>query len=391
MKDNSTMSKLIHIDAEYKQWIQALSKRYRQSQIKASVHVNQEMLAYYWQLGRDIVQLNAEQRWGSGFMRSLSQDLKQELPDATGISRTNLYYCKKFYLLYNEGAIIIPQVEEKLGQSAEAQIVPQVEGKSQNATLPQVGTKIERLLSIVPWGHHKYIMDKCGEDTQRALFYVRQTVENGWSRAVLLNWLDSNLYERQGKALTNFSATLPEETSDLAREITKDPYDFAFAGITGKYNEKTLKAALLTNMTQFLVELGTGFAYVGREYRLQIGETENFIDLLFYNLKLRCYVAIEVKIDKFDARDIGQLGTYVTAVNHILRDPEKDNPTIGLLVCKSKDNTLAQYALESCSQPLGISEYELQKLYPTKVEGTIPTIAEIESVVNETIYTGNNK
>lgn len=362
------MSKLIHIDAEYKQWIQSLSKRYRQSQIKASVHVNREMLAYYWELGRDIVQLHAEQRWGNGFMRSLSQDLQQELPDATGLTQSNLYYCKKFYLLYNEGSIKFPQVV----------------GKLEDTILPQVGAEIQTLLSAVPWGHHRYIMDKCGEDTERALFYVRQTVENGWSRAVLLNWLDSNLYERQGKALTNFSATLPEETSDLAREITKDPYDFGFAGITGKYNETTMKAALLTNMTQFLVELGTGFAYVGREYRLQIGETENFIDLLFYNLTLRCYVVIEVKIDKFDARDIGQLGTYVTAVNHILRDPEKDNPTIGLLVCKSKDNTLAQYALESSSQPLGISEYELQKLYPTKVEGTIPTIAEIESVANDT-------
>lgn len=378
------MSKLIHIDAEYKQWIQSLSKRYRQSQIKASVHVNREMLAYYWELGRDIVELHAEQRWGNGFMRSLSQDLQQELPDATGLSRTNLYYCKKFYLLYNEQNIIVPQVGGILENVDEKQIVPQVEGQLQDAILPQVWGKIETLLSAVPWGHHKCIMDKCGEDTERALFYVRQTVENGWSRAVLLNWLDSNLYERQGKALTNFSATLPEETSDLAREITKDPYDFGFAGITGKYNEKTMKAALLTNMTQFLVELGTGFAYVGREYRLQIGETENFIDLLFYNLTLRCYVVIEVKIDKFDARDIGQLGTYVTAVNHLLRDPEKDNPTIGLLVCKSKDNTLAQYALESSSQPLGISEYELQKLYPTKVEGTIPTIAEIESVAKDT-------
>ncbi|MBR1877881.1 MAG: DUF1016 family protein [Paludibacteraceae bacterium] len=378
------MSKLIHIDSEYKQWIQDLKSRYRRSQIKAAVHVNHEMLAYYWQLGRDIVQLQAEQRWGSGLMRSLSQDLKEELPDATGLTLSNLYYCKKFYLLYNEDIIKFPQVVGKTETAADTEIVPQVGGKLQKSNLPQVGAQIQTLISAVPWGHHRYIMDKCEGDTERALFYVRQTVENGWSRAMLLNWLDSNLYERQGKALTNFSVTMPQEMSDLAREITKDPYDFAFAGVTGKYNEKTMKEALLKNMTDFLVELGTGFAYVGKEYRLPIGETENFIDLLFYNLKLRCYVAIEVKIDKFDARDIGQLGTYVTAVNHILRDPEKDNPTIGLLVCKSKDNTLAQYALESSSQPLGISEYELQKLYPAKVEGTIPTIAEIESVANDT-------
>ena len=362
------MSRLIHIDLEYKEWIQSLSKRFRQSQVKAAVHVNREMLQFYWELGHGIVRLDAEQRWGAGFMRSLVQDLKHELPEATGITRTNLYYCKKFYLLYNKNITIVPQVEGKLHSLPETSNVPQVVG----------------LISAVPWGHHKYIMDKCQGNTEKALFYVRQTVENGWSRAVLLNWMESDLYERQGKALTNFSATLPAVTSDLAREITKDPYDFAFAGITGKYNERKLKDALLHNMTNFLVELGTGFAYVGKEYRLQIGETENFIDLLFYNLQLRCYVAIEVKIDKFDARDIGQLGTYVTAVNHILRDPEKDNPTIGLLVCKSKDNTLAQYALESSSQPLGISEYELQQLYPTKVEGTIPTIAEIENVLNDT-------
>ena len=213
------MSKLIHIDSEYKQWIQSLSKRYRQSQIKASVHVNHEMLAYYWQLGRDIVQLDAEQRWGSGFMRSLSQDLKQELPDSTGLTLSNLYYCKKFYLLYNEQVIKFPQAVGKLESEDIKQNIPQVVGKSQDEILPQVGVKINAMLSAVPWGHHRYIMDKCGEDTERALFYVRQTVENGWSRAMLLNWLDSNLYERQGKALTNFSATLPEETSDLAREI----------------------------------------------------------------------------------------------------------------------------------------------------------------------------
>lgn len=378
------MSQLIHVDKEYKQWIQSLSQRYRQSQIKAAVQVNREMLAYYWELGREIVLLDAEHRWGSGFMRILAQDLKQELPEATGLTRTNLYYCKKFYLLYNQEDIIVPQVGGKLPANSSSGFVPQVEGQIEKAILPQVGAEIPALISAVPWGHHKYIMDKCPNDVNKALFYVQQTVENGWSRAVLLNWMESNLYERQGKALTNFSATLPADTSDLAREITKDPYSFAFAGVTGKYNEKKMKEALLRNMTDFLVELGTGFAYVGKEYRLQIGETENFIDLLFYNLKLRCYVAIEVKIDKFDARDIGQLGTYVTAVNHILRDPEKDNPTIGLLVCKGKDNTLAQYALESSSQPLGISEYELQKLYPTKIEGAIPTIAEIENVANDT-------
>ena len=171
---------------------------------------------------------------------------------------------------------------------------------------------------------------------------------------------------------------MPKPTGDLAQELTKDPYDFAFTGITGRYNERLLKDKLLNNITQFLVELGTGFAYVGKEYRLQIGDTENFIDLLFYNLNLSCYVVIEVKIGKFEFADAGQLGGYVVACNHILKKEGRDNPTIGILICKEKDSLVAQYALEASSQPLGISEYELAKLYPEKVEGTIPTIEEIE-------------
>lgn len=171
----------------------------------------------------------------------------------------------------------------------------------------------------VPWGHHRYLIDKFLDSPQKALFFVRQTVENGWSRDVMLNFISTDLYERQGKALTNFKRTLPDETSDLAQELTKDPYNFAFTGVTGKYNERLLKESLLNNITNFLIELGTGFAYVGKEYRIQVGERENFIDLLFYNLNLSCYVVIEVEIGKFEFADIGQLGGYVVACNHILR------------------------------------------------------------------------
>ena len=208
------------------------------------------------------------------------------------------------------------------------------------------------------------------------------TVENGWSRSLLLNFLDSNLYERQGKAITNFGRTLSDENSDLAQELTRDPYNFAFTGITGRYNERLLKDKLLNNITNFLIELGTGFAYIGKEYRLPIGETENFIDLLFYNLRLRCYVVIEVKIERFESKDIGQIGTYMVAVDHQLRTSH-DNKTIGLLICKSKDAVMARYALESSTQPIGISEYELEQFYPEKIEGILPSIGEIESKLNE--------
>lgn len=246
---------------------------------------------------------------------------------------------------------------------------------------------LEQLFSI-PWGHHTLLIDRCSDNIEKALFFVRSTVENGWSRSMLLNALSTDLYERQGKALTNFKRTLPAETSDLAQELTKDPYDFAFTGITGRYNESLLKNALLDNITKFLVELGTGFAYVGKEYRLEVGNREQFIDLLFYNLNLSCYVVIEVKIGKFEFADIGQLGGYMVACNHLLKKEGRDNPTIGLLICKEKDKVQAQYALESSTQPISISEYELEKFYPEKVEGTMPTIEEIEQGLSSRIEAG---
>ncbi len=368
---NEGIKSLSILDKDYLLWIKELSTRFRRSQIKASVRVNQVMLQFYWELGRDIVEKKAESRWGSGFMKNLSRDLKEANPDATCFSETNLLYMKNFYLLYHSYLTITPQTEEQFTQQA-------VEQK-ENTITPQLGEQIRNDIFSIGWGHHKVLIDKYSKQPEKALFFVRQTVENGWSRNMLLNFMGTDLYERQGKALTNFQRTLPEETSDLARELTKDPYDFAFTGITGKYNEALLKEKLLGNITQFLVELGTGFGYLGKEYRLQVGEREQFIDLLFYNLNLSCYVVIEVKIGKFEFADIGQLGGYVVACNHTLRKEGRDNPTIGLLICKEKDRVQAQYALESSSQPLAISEYELEKFYPEKVEGTIPTIEEIEA------------
>jgi predicted nuclease of restriction endonuclease-like (RecB) superfamily len=365
------MSRSISIlDNDYKQWIQELKTRYRSSQIKAAVKVNQEVLQYYWELGRDIMEMHAEARWGDKIINVLSVDLRREIPEATGLSRTNLYYAKKFYLLYHQ---IVPQVVGQFDKNHENT------ENEKYIIIPQVVEQLQDDLFSIPWGHHRLIMDKCSASLDKAVFYVHETLKQGWSRNVLLNMLDTNIYERQGKALTNFKQTLPDITSELAQELTKDPYDFAFTGITQTYNERLLKDALLNNISRFLMELGTGFAYVGREYRLQIGETENFIDLLFYNLKLRCYVVIEVKIRDFSSSDIGQLGSYVVACNHILKEEGKDNPTIGLLICKSKDSTLAQYALESSTQPIGISEYELERFYPEKIEGIMPTIEELEA------------
>ena len=376
-KRNKGMNKPINIlDKEYLQWVKELCKRYRQSQIKAAVKVNHVVLQFYWDLGKDICNKEAENKYGSKFYATLSRDLRNEIPDAEGLSERNLRYTKKFYQLYNQKIKILQQI----AANSESEILQQPAAKSNTELASQeLAAHIMQDLFSVPWGHQMLLIDKCSDDVIKALFYVQQVVENGWSRNILHNYIDSSLYERQGKALSNFTRTLPEVGSDLAQEITRDPYNFAFTGITKPYNERILKDALLNNITKFLTELGTGFAYVGKEYRLQIGEKENFIDLLFYNLNLSCYIVLEVKIGSFTFADVGQLGGYVVACNHLLRKEGRDNPTIGLLICKEKDRIQAQYALESSSQPIAISEYDLEKFYPEKLEGTMPTIEEWEA------------
>lgn len=347
------MSKLINTDSDYNLWISQLVERYRNCQIRATVKANEELLRFYWSTGEDIVKKKAESRWGESVINSISQDLTSALPGIKGLSPTNLGYAKRFYSLYSQLDTFYPQLVGK--------------------------TEYEQLKTVIfriPWGHQRYLIDKFYNNPKRAFYYVRLTLENGWSRAVLLNAIDMDLKEPEGKAVTNFSLTLPE--GDLAQEMTKDPYLFDFAALTKPYKEEELKLALMKNIEQFLLELGTGFAFMGREYRLVVGSTEQFIDMLFYNTRLRCYVVIEVKSIKFQPGDVGQLGTYVSAVNHILKTPA-DNPTIGLLICKTKDNVLAQYALESSSQPIGISEYELSKMYPADFKSTLPSIEDIEN------------
>ena len=347
------MDKLVEVDAQYREWISEVSKRFHQSQIKAAVKVNDEMLRFYWQLGKELHDRKDKFSYGQSFYKTISRDLRRELPDVKSFSETNLRYMQKFAELYSEISNL-PQVGEDF--------------RSQ---------EIEPLFAI-PWGHHKIIIDKCNGNPKKALFFVNQVIQNNWSRAVLLNFLDTDLYERQGKAITNFNLTLPAMQSDLAQEITKDPYKFDFITLTQSYNEKELKDALMDNIQTFLLELGNGFAFVGREYRIEIGSTENFIDMLFYHIRLHCYVVVEVKVTEFESSYAGQLGTYVVAVNHQLKT-EKDEPTLGLLVCKSKDDIKAQYALEASSQPLGVSAYELSKLIPENFKGSLPSIDEIES------------
>jgi len=318
---------------DFKTWVNEISKKYKQAQIKAAININTEMLSFYFELGKEIAHNSFKATYGSKFYESLSKELISQLPDVKGLSEINLRYMEKFYLFYNDKISIVPQL-------------------------------VEELFSI-PWGHHRYIIDKC-KDVDKALFFVRKIHENNWSRDVLLNFISTDLYEREGKAINNFDLALPDVNKDLAKQITKDPYNFDFLTITNDYNEKYLKDSLIDNIQSFLLELGEGYAFVGRESRLLVGETELFTDLLFYNIKLHAYIVIEVKITKFNPSDLGQLSTYVSSVNHLLKG-ENDNPTIGILICKDKDKIVAEYSLENYNIPLGISSYELNKILPKEL------------------------
>lgn len=357
---NKTMPIPNHSE-EYKSWFIELKQKIRRCQIKAAIKVNTELLKLYWQMGKDINEKSMVAKWGTGFFDKLSRDLKTEFPDMTGFSVTNLKYIKRFYMFYNQSDIIRQQLVDEFRQ--------------------QVADEIELPIFNIPWSHHIYIISK-SQTIDEALFYVNQTIENGWSRSVLEHNIDADLYKRKNNTVSNFSKVLPDTQSDLANQILKDPYNFDFLTMTRDYCEKELEDALIHNITSFLVELGRGFAYVGKQIPLEVGGKTFFPDLLFYHLELRCFVVVELKTKDFDPSFLGQLNFYVTAINHVMKK-ECDTPTIGLLICKTKNNIIAQYALESSNSPIGISEYELSKFIPDNFKSSLPTIQEIEEKLAE--------
>jgi predicted nuclease of restriction endonuclease-like (RecB) superfamily len=312
------------------------------------VKVNSELIRFYWELGKDIAEKYLKAYSGSAFFERLSKDLKTAL-GGTGFSETNLRYFVSFYRMYSDNVKNPPQV-------------------------------VEDLCSL-PWGHHRCILDRC-KTFDEAFFFVKESLKNGWSRSMLLNFLDTDYYRRQGKALNNFKTQLPENESDLAQEMTKDPYSFEFLSLSPRYHEKELKDALLANIEKFLLELGRGFAYVGREYRLSIGEDDYYIDLLFYNLNLRSYVVVEVKTGKMEPEAVGQLGLYVQAVDETLKK-SWDNKSIGILICKTKNEVLARYALKMVNAPIGISDYQLTPLVPESLQSDLPSVEDLEKELNK--------
>ena len=356
------------IDPSYAQWLSQLKTEYRQTQIKAAIRVNEQLIRFYYRLGEEITKRGYESTYGSGFYEKLSADLRKEIPDAKGFSPSNLHYMRWFYERYST----LLENLQQLAVEFDTQQAHSAVDDLNEQNLQQLAVE----LFSIPWGHHLVIIGKCSSP-EESLFYVHETISNGWSRAILTNFIKSDLFHRQGKAITNFAYALPDSTSDLAQQITKDPYQFNFLSIGKKYDEKQLKDALIDNIERFLLELGDGFAYLGREKRIQIGQEERFMDMLFYNLNLRCYVVVEIKVDKLGSENLGQLGLYVTAVNNQLKK-EWDNPTIGLLIVGEKDDVVAKYAVEMMKPPIGIAEYQLTGVLPKELQSDLPSIEEIE-------------
>jgi len=344
-------------DNAYKFWLADIKARVRNAQIKAAVKVNTELLDLYWWLGGDIVEKQKKSKWGEGLIDQLSKDLSTEFPDMKGFSRSNLMYIKKWYLFYSQNNEIVQQPVGQFGQQTVAQITQ------------------------IPWGHNIAIITKC-KDIKEALFYVQKTMTHNWSRSVLVHQIESRLYKREGKAISNFSLTLPKPQSDLARQTLKDPYIFDFLSMSADYNERDLEKGLIDHLTKFLLELGAGFAFIGRQVQVQVGSQEFFIDLLFYHARLHCYVVIELKTRDFEPGYAGQLNFYIKAVDTQLRK-EGDQPTIGLLLCKSKDKLVAEYALSDIHKPIGVSEYKLTHSLPKKLKSSLPTIEEIEKELSK--------
>jgi predicted nuclease of restriction endonuclease-like (RecB) superfamily len=361
-------SNSMKIDNEYKIWITSLKDKIRSVQIKAAIAVNVEMILLYWDIGKSITEMQEHENWGSGLVKQMAKDLKSELPEVSGFSQSNLYVMRQFFLFYHNTELL---------QQAAGKLVNE-HNEEENKLFQQAAGILSResILVKIPWWHHQVILSKCKLEKE-ALFYIQQTIFNNWSRNVLQIQIESNLFQRQGKAINNFELTLPKPQSDLAKETLKDPYKFDFLTLESDVQELELEKHLTDNITKFLLELGKGFAFVGRQYLLQIGAKERRIDLLFYHTRMHCYVVIDLKMGEFEPEFAGKMNYYLSAVDDLLKT-ERDEPSIGIVLCKSKDNLEVEYALRDIQKPLGISEFTFNEL-PENVRNNMPTVSELEN------------
>ena len=348
-------------DKSYVEWLSEIKQRFQKSQVKAAIRVNSTMLEFYWSLGRDINSLRAESKWGSDFYNQLSLDLKEMFPEQTGFSVTNLKYMKRWYSFYNER---ITNRQRPIDENRQ-QPVDDLAEQNRQRLIDELEMPV--FFGQIPWGQHIDIMSKC-KDLNEAVYYIQQVIDGGWSRPQLNNNIDAQLYQSVGAAVTNFSSTLPALQSSLAQEILKDPYHFEFLTLKPKYDEHDLEEALVANITNFLLELGKGFAYVGRQMELRMDEeTAFFPDLVFYHIPQKRYVIIELKAVDFMPEFAGKLNFYVTAADNLLRG-QGDNPSVGILICKTAKKTVVEWSLKDIQKPLGVATYQLEQVVERTVK-----------------------
>ena len=325
----------------YEPFLLKLKERVRSAQLKAAVAVNTELIGLYWELGKSIVEQQEKSGWGEAVLERLSKDLTSAFPGLKGFSRRNLYRIRGLYLAYK----------------GESEFVPQA-------------------VAQIPWGHNIVILEKLKDPVERN-WYTVQTMQYGWSRAILTHQIESGLYHRQGKAISNFDRALPPPQSDLARETLKDPYNFDFLMLDSEAHERDLENGLIAHIRSFLLELGVGFAFIGSQYHLEVGDQDFYLDFLFYHVRLRCYVVIDLKATEFKPECAGKMNFYLSVVDDLLRHPD-DKPSIGMILCKDKNKFIAEYALRDTHKPIGVAEYITAESLPEQLKGSLPTVEEIE-------------
>lgn len=331
---------------DYYNWIKELKSKIHAAQTKVALTINSQLLELYWEIGKDISERQENTEWGSKFIEQTAIELKNEFPEIRGFSRRNLYAIRQWYKFYSEKYPFVPQS-----------------------------------VAQIPWGHNRLIISKI-KDIEEAEFYCNEIIKNGWDRDTLEIQIENRLFSNKGNATTNFPSTLPSHQSRLATEALKDPYNFDFLGLQEDALERAIENELVKNITKFLLELGKGFAFLGRQYKVEISETDYFIDLLFYHLELRCYIVIELKAGKFKPEYAGKLNFYLSAIDSQIRKPE-DNKSIGILLCRKKDRIEAEYALRDINKPMGISEYRLTDAIPENFKTKLPSIEELENELTE--------
>ncbi len=359
----------VQIDSDYAQWLNEIKLRYRSAQIKAAVKVNAEQLLFNWQLGRDLVTRKAEEQWGAGVVEQLSLDLQNAFPETKGFSAANLWRMKQWFLFYSSKAN-----PEKLAQLVRELQMPENQ-LSMILAQPVRELDFPHVFGFVPWGHHIEIIEHC-QSLDEALFYIKKTIEGGWSRNTLSNCIKAKLYHNSGKAISNFADKLPSPQSELAQAITKDTYDFGFISLEEGYKEEALETELEKQLTRFLLELGTGFAYMGRQKQLIIAGKTRKLDMLFFHIPLNCYVVVELKAVPFQPEFAGKLNFYVNAVDDLIKTPSQ-NPTIGLLICSNKDETEVQYAFNGITTPMGVASYD--NVQVKRLQEQLPSVEELKA------------